>query len=90
MFSNTSDSQANSFNPSRVLWGIFFIALAFRLWGVTNPLLDFHGWRQPLTPTMAYNYYADGMEFFNPSPNQLNQIGAYEFPLYTYIIAILY
>ena len=90
MFSNTSDSQANSFNLSRVLWGIFFIALVFRLWGVTNPLLDFHGWRQTLTATIAYNFYVDGMNVFNPSPNRLNQLGYHEFPLYTYIIAILY
>ena len=90
MFSNTSDSQASSFNPFRILWGIFFIALVFRLWGVTNPLLDFHGWRQTLTATIAYNFYVDGMNVFNPSPNRLNQLGAHEFPLYTYIIAILY
>ncbi len=90
MFSNTSDSQASSFNPFRILWGIFFIALVFRLWGVTNPLLDFHGWRQTLTATIAYNFYVDGMNVFNPSPNRLNQLGAHEFPLYTYLIAILY
>ncbi len=70
MFSNTSDSQASSFNPFRILWGIFFIALVFRLWGVTNPLLDFHGWRQTLTATIAYNFYVEGMNVFNPSPNR--------------------
>ena len=90
MFSNTSDSQANSFNLSRVLWGIFFIALAFRLWGATNPLLDFHGWRQTLTATMAYNFYADGMNLFNPRPNMINSIYHFEFPLYTYLVALLY
>ena len=90
MDSNTPDSQATSFNPTRILWGVFFIALVFRLWGVTNPLLDFHGWRQTLTATIAYNFYVDGMNVFNPSPNRLNQLGAHEFPLYTYLIAILY
>ena len=90
MDSNTPDSQATSFNPTRILWGVFFIALVIRLWGVTNPLLDFHGWRQTLTATIAYNFYVDGMNVFNPSPNRLNQLGAHEFPLYTYLIAILY
>ncbi len=90
MFSNTSDSQASSFNPFRILWGIFFIALVFRLWGVTNPLLDFHSWRQALTATIAYNFYADGMDLFNPTTHRLNPVYAYEFPLYTYIVAILY
>ena len=36
---------------AKVLLYIFLIALAFRLWGVTNPLLDFHSWRQTLTAT---------------------------------------
>ena len=90
MFSNTSDSQASSFNPFRILWGIFFIALVFRLWGVTNPLLDFHGWRQTLTATIAYNFYADGMDLFNPRPNMINSIYHFEFPLYTYLVALLY
>ena len=90
MFSHTSDSQPNSFNPSRILIGIFFTALAFRLWGVTNPLLDFHGWRQTLTASFAYNFYVNGMNFFNPSPSMINSIFHFEFPLYTYFIALLY
>ncbi|MBT3921778.1 MAG: glycosyltransferase family 39 protein [Nitrospina sp.] len=90
MFSPTSDSQTKSFNPSKFLFGIFFIALAFRLWGVTNPLLDFHGWRQTLTATFAYNFYVDGMNFFNPRPSMINSIFHFEFPLYTYLVALLY
>ena len=90
MDSNTPDSQATSFNPTRILWGVFFIALVFRLWGVTNPLLDFHGWRQTLTATIAYNFYADGMDLFNPRPNMINSIYHFEFPLYTYLVALLY
>jgi 4-amino-4-deoxy-L-arabinose transferase-like glycosyltransferase len=90
MLSKTSAPQTKSFSPSKALLGIFFIALAFRLWGVTNPLLDFHAWRQTLTATLSYNFYAEGMNFLNPSPNRLNQLGAFEFPLYTYIVAILY
>ena len=90
MDSNTPDSQATSFNPTRILWGVFFIALVFRLWGVTNPLLDFHGWRQTLTATIAYNFYADGMDLFNTRPNMINSIYHFEFPLYTYLVALLY
>ena len=77
-------------SSTRILIGVFLTALAFRLWGVTNPLLDFHAWRQTLTATIAYNYYAEGMDFLSPSPNMLNQLGAFEFPLYTFIIALLY
>ncbi|MBT5869361.1 MAG: glycosyltransferase family 39 protein, partial [Nitrospinaceae bacterium] len=82
--------QAIPIIPSQAIWGVLLIALAFRLWGVTNPLLDFHSWRQTLTATIAYNYYAHGMSFLDPTPSQLNQLGAFEFPLYTYIIAIFY
>jgi 4-amino-4-deoxy-L-arabinose transferase-like glycosyltransferase len=85
-----SDDQSKHFNPSRILIGIFFIALALRLWGITNPLLDFHGWRQTLTATIAYNFYADGMGFFNPTPNMINSIFHFEFPLYTFLVALLY
>ncbi len=75
---------------TKILLGIFFTALAFRLWGVTNPLLDFHSWRQTLTATMAYNFYAEGMNFLIPRPNMINSIHHFEFPLYTYLVALLY
>ncbi|MEO2044402.1 MAG: glycosyltransferase family 39 protein, partial [Nitrospinaceae bacterium] len=88
--SKTTDSQAKSIRPSKILLGIFFIALAIRLWGVTNPLLDFHAWRQTLTATIAYNFYADGMNFFTPSRNMIGSIFHFEFPLFTYLVALLY
>jgi len=88
--SNTTDSQAKSIRPSIILLGIFFIALAIRLWGVTNPLLDFHAWRQTLTATIAYNFYADGMNFVTPRLNMIDSIFHFEFPLFTYLVALLY
>ena len=88
--SKTTDSQAKPIRPSKILLGIFFIALAIRLWGVTNPLLDFHAWRQTLTATIAYNFYADGMNFFTPSRNMIGSIFHFEFPLFTYLVALLY
>ena len=90
MLSHTSESETKLFNPTRILIGIFFTALALRLWGVTNPLLDFHSWRQTLTATMSYNFYADGMNFIVPRPSMINSIFHFEFPLYTYLIALLY
>ena len=88
--SNTTDSQAKSIRPSIILLGIFFIALAIRLWGVTNPLLDFHAWRQTTTATIAYNFYADGMNFVIPRLNVIDPIFHFEFPLFTYLVALLY
>ena len=88
--SKTTDSQAKSIRSSKILLGIFFIALAIRLWGVTNPLLDFHAWRQTLTATIAYNFYADGMNFVTPRLNMINSIFHFEFPLFTYLVALLY
>ena len=90
MLSHPSESQTKPFNPAWILIGIFFTALALRLWGVTNPLLDFHSWRQTLTATMSYNFYADGMNFIVPRPSMINSIFHFEFPLYTYFIALLY
>jgi len=88
--SKTTDSQAKSIRPSKILLGIFFVALAIRLWGVTNPLLDFHAWRQTLTATIAYNFYADGMNFITPRLNMINSVFHFEFPLFTYLVALLY
>ena len=88
--SKTTDFKSKSIRPSIVLLGIFFIALAIRLWGVTNPLLDFHAWRQTLTATIAYNFYVDGMNFVTPRLNMIDSIFHFEFPLFTYLVALLY
>ena len=88
--SKTTESQAKSIRSSKILLGIFFIALAIRLWGVTNPLLDFHAWRQTLTATIAYNFYADGMNLVTPRLNMIGSIFHFEFPLFTYLVALLY
>ena len=90
MLSHTSESNGKPLNPTRVLLGIFFVALIFRLWGVTNPLLDFHGWRQTLTATMSYNFYVGEMDILKPTPSIINSIYHFEFPLYTYLVALLY
>ena len=75
---------------AKVLLSLFLTALAFRLWGVTNPLLDFHSWRQTLTATIAKNFYTGDMNIFAPVSNLVEPYYAYEFHLYTYIVAILY
>lgn len=90
MLSGNSNSQKIFLHPPRLFGGILFAGLALRLWGVTNPLLDFHNWRQTLTATIAYNFYSDGMNIFNPTPNMINSVFHFEFPLYTYLIALLY
>jgi 4-amino-4-deoxy-L-arabinose transferase-like glycosyltransferase len=90
MLSHSSEPPARSINPSRILLGIIFAALAIRLWGVTNPLLDFHAWRQALTATVAYNFYADGMNILTPRFSMINTQLHSEFPLFTYLVALLY
>ncbi|GJL80044.1 MAG: hypothetical protein NPINA01_30330 [Nitrospinaceae bacterium] len=74
----------------KILLSIFLVALAFRLWGVTNPLLDFHSWRQTLTATIAQNFYSGEMNIFKPISNLVEPYYAYEFHFYTFIVAILY
>jgi 4-amino-4-deoxy-L-arabinose transferase-like glycosyltransferase len=90
MNSQPLDVKANSISPSRILFAVFLTALAFRLWGVTNPLLDFHAWRQTLTATIAFNFYAEGMNFLTPSRNMMDSVFHFEFPLFTYLVALLY
>ncbi len=75
---------------AKALLVIFLIALAFRLWGVTNPLLDFHSWRQTLTATVAKNFFTGHMNLFTPSTNWAVEHYEFEFPVYSYLVALLY
>ncbi len=76
--------------PAKALGYVFLAALAFRLWGITHPLLDFHSWRQTLTATIAKNFYAGDMNLFHPSTHFVNENYEFEFPLYTFLVALLY
>ena len=77
-------------SPAKALLTVFLIALAFRLWGVTNPLLDFHSWRQTLTATIAMNFYAGDMNLLRPSTNWAREYYEFEFQIYPYLVALLY
>jgi len=69
---------------------IFAAALAFRLWGLFNPLLDFHAWRQTLTAMVARNFLRDGMNLFAPRLDDLTPYFEFEFQIFPYLVAILY
>ncbi|MDA0692222.1 MAG: glycosyltransferase family 39 protein [Nitrospinae bacterium] len=75
---------------AKVLLYIFLVALAFRLWGVTNPLLDFHSWRQTLTATIAQNFYLEEMNLLQPATNWVHEYYEFEFQVYPYLVALLY
>ncbi len=77
-------------SPAKALLAVFLIALAFRLWGVTNPLLDFHSWRQTLTATIAMNFYSGDMNLLHPSTNWVREYYEFEFQIYPYLVALLY
>ncbi len=69
---------------------VFLAGLALRLWGVTQPLLDFHSWRQTLTATVAKNFFTGDMNLFQPATNWAVEYYEFEFPIYSYLVAILY
>jgi len=73
-----------------VLIGIFVFAFLIRMWGIGNPLLDFHSWRQTFTAMMARNFYLNGMNILQPRVDLLPGIVEVEFQLYPFIVAILY
>ena len=78
------------YSPAKALLTVFLIALAFRLWGVTNPLLDFHSWRQTLTATIAFNFSTGDMNLLHPSTNWAREYYEFEFQIYPYLVALLY
>ncbi len=77
-------------SPAKALLAVFFIASAFRLWGVTNPLVDFHSWRQTLTATIAMNFYTGDMNLLQPSTNWVREYYEFEFQIYPFLVALLY
>jgi 4-amino-4-deoxy-L-arabinose transferase-like glycosyltransferase len=74
---------------------IFLLLLAFvlRIYNVQSPILGVHSWRQADTAAMARNFYENGYNFFYPQIDWGGNLLGYcqtEFPIYSFIIAILY
>ncbi len=75
------------------LWVILLAGLLLRVYAITNPLLDAHGWRQADTASMAANFLQYGLRplipqlnYDGPPPNYVEL----EFPLSPVLISILW
>ncbi len=74
-------------------WALLGLGMVLRLYGIANPLLDNHAWRQTDTASMAANLLQSG--FFPPLP-QLDYDGPppnyaeLEFPLVPLLTALLW
>ena len=77
-------------NKSIIFLVIMAAALGLRLWGINNPLLDFHHFRQTYTAMMAKNFYLGSMNIFFPSVDILEFNNIIEFQIYPFLVAILY
>ena len=80
-------------NERRVVLALILIlavGFAFRMWGLFNPLLDFHAWRQTLTAMVARNFFRDGMNIFAPRLDDLHPYFEFEFQVFPYLVAIKY
>src|SRR3989339_698827 len=77
-----------------ILLSIVLFSIIMHLKGITSPLLDFHAWRQTQTAMIARNYYENGFKFFNPQVDwygqESNKRAGTEFPVFSFIIALLY
>lgn len=87
--------------PDAILLGIILIiAVAFRSYKITSPLIEFHSWRQADTAAVARNFARDGIDLLLPKYDDISplQTGVdnphgyrmVEFPLYNAVIAIAY
>jgi 4-amino-4-deoxy-L-arabinose transferase-like glycosyltransferase len=79
--------------PALVLWCLIGLGLLFRLYNFTGGILDHHYLRQVDTDAIARNYVHEGMNLFLPMVDWRgsgNGIVEAEFPLFTYMVAILY
>ncbi|MDD5688310.1 MAG: glycosyltransferase family 39 protein [Elusimicrobia bacterium] len=77
-----------------IIFSIFLFSVLVQIKGITNPLLDFHAWRQTQTAMTIRNYYENGFKFFYPQVDWVGQRSVEragtEFPVYSYLVALLY
>ena len=73
------------------IWWILLFALLLRLYGIDNPIIGNHEWRQTDTAIMAKNFFENGYRLFYPQMNWGG--GGYvecEFPIYPYLVALMH
>lgn len=78
---------------------ILLLALVLRLYRVTNPVLDWHSWRQADTASVTREYVKNGINFLEPKYHDLSNIPSgkdnlegyrmVEFPIYNALVAFL-
>lgn len=78
---------------------IILAGFVVRLWKITNPIADWHSWRQADTASVARIYVDEGVNLLYPKYYDLSRIqtGAYnpqgwrfvEFPIYSVVHALL-
>lgn len=79
---------------------IVIVGLALRLYGINNPLADFHSWRQADTAAVGRNFARDGFDLLHPRYDDISSIQSgienpkgyrfVEFPVYSAIFAAMY
>ena len=75
------------------IWPIVLIGLILRLVNINAPVLGIHSWRQADTASIARNFLANNLNFWEPQVNWSGSTNGFvecEFPLYQYIVANLY
>ncbi|MCX6793670.1 MAG: phospholipid carrier-dependent glycosyltransferase [Candidatus Gottesmanbacteria bacterium] len=81
-----------------ILFAIFLIAVALRLYHLTSPVADWHSWRQADTAAVSRNFLRFGIDPLHPRYDDLSNIQSgkdnpegwrmVEFPLYQTIAAV--
>ena len=77
---------------------LFTLAFAVRLYGISNPLADWHSWRQSDTAAVARNFRKSGIDLLRPRYDDLSNIQSgkdnpegyrmVEFPIYQAVGAV--
>ncbi|HNT36602.1 MAG TPA: glycosyltransferase family 39 protein, partial [bacterium] len=72
---------------------ILLVACGFRLYRVTNPLLDSHHWQQGTTASIAWHYYFTDGNFFHALESGWGahpKLFLNELPLFPYLVSMIY
>ena len=93
MLQKKSHLYFSKFFTSFSIWPIVSIGLLLRLVNINAPVLGVHSWRQADTASIARNFLANNLIFWQPQVNwsgSTNGLVECEFPLYQYLVAHLY
>lgn len=95
-----TQKQGRKYIDIALITALFVLAIAFRSYKITSPLIEYHSWRQADTAAVARNFARTGFDLLHPryddvSPLQTGRDNPegyrmVEFPAFNALVAVFY